>query len=66
MNPGDLVRTNLFGDENSWGILLSVRKLPKDSLEFFSCKVLFPGGKVRSMASSQLLTMGEVEEFGIS
>jgi len=61
MNRGDLVQTNLFEEENSWGILIHVKKLPKDAIEYFNCSVLLPGGNVRSFSSSQLLTMEEME-----
>lgn len=63
---GDLVYTNLFGEENSSGILVGIRKLPSDVLEFFSCKVLLSSGKVRTFTSSQLLTVEEMEAYGIS
>lgn len=65
MKIGDLVFTNLFGVKNVSGILVGVRKLPTDALEFFNCKVLLPGGVVKSFTSSQLLTVKEVEEYGI-
>lgn len=61
-----MVFTNLFGEENLSGILVGIRKLPSDSLEYFSCRVLLTNGTVRRFTSSQLLTVGEVEEYGIS
>lgn len=61
MKRGDLVYTNLFGEENHSGILIDVRKLPTNSLEFFSCKVLLTNGTVKRFTSSQLLTTKDVE-----
>ena len=61
MNPGDLVYTNLFGEENLSGILIDVRKLPTNSLEIFSCKVLLTNGIVKLLNSTQLLTMKDIE-----
>lgn len=65
MKPGDLVYTNLFGEENLLGILIDVRKLPTNALEFFSCKVLLTSGIVKRFTSSQLLTVKDVEEYEI-
>ena len=61
MKPGDLVYTNLFGEENLSGILIDVRKLPTNSLEIFSCKVLLTNGIVKLLYSTQLLTMKDIE-----
>lgn len=65
MRVGDLVFTNLFGEKNVSGILVEVRKLPNDALEFYTCKVLLSVGKMKVFPSSQLLTVDEVEEYGI-
>lgn len=65
MKRGDLVYTNLFGVKNTSGILLKVQKLPKDALEFYRCTVLLGDGTVKVYTSSQLLTVKEIEEFGI-
>lgn len=65
MKRGDLVYTNIFGQENQSGILIDVRKLPTNALEFFSCKVLLTNGIVKRFTSSQLLTVKDVEEYEI-
>lgn len=64
MKRGDLVYTNLFGVKNTFGILLTVQKLPKDAFEFYRCTVLLGDGTVKVFTSSQLLTMEEMGEFG--
>jgi hypothetical protein len=61
MNRGDLVYTNFFGEENSLGILLEVKRLPKDAIEFHTCSVLLPSGRVKVTGSSFLLTVEEME-----
>ena len=61
MKPGDLVYTNFFGEENLSGILIDIRKLPTNSLEIFSCKVLLTNGIVKLLNSTQLLTMKDIE-----
>ena len=63
LEPGTFVYTNMFGEKNSWGIILKSKKLPKDSLEFYECTVLLTDGRVREMGSSHLLTVDEMEEF---
>ena len=65
MKIGDLVYTNIFGQENQSGILIDVRKLPTNSLEIFSCKVLLTNGIVKLLNSTQLLTVKDVEEYEI-
>lgn len=65
MRKGDLVRTNFFGEENSFGILLNVMKMPPDALEYYTCKVLLTNGTIRKIASSHLFTASEMEQYGI-
>jgi len=63
MNRGDLVHTNLFGEDNSFGIILRVIKLPKDAIDFYKCSVLLQCGRVVNFTSSQLLTIDELDDF---
>ena len=63
MRRGDLVYTNCFGEKNFFGIIVEAKKLPKDALEYYACKVLLPGGKIKTLGSSYLLTADEIEEF---
>jgi len=61
MNRGDLVHTNLFGEDNSFGIILRVIKLPKDAIDFYKCSVLLPEGRIRNFVFSEILTINEIE-----
>ncbi len=61
MKPGDFICTNLFGEENFCGIILSAKKLPKDAIEFYSCSVLLSNGMIRNFSSSYLLTVEELD-----
>ena len=61
MKIGDLVYNNIFGEDNSCGIILSAKKLPKDANEFYSCSVLLSDGTIRNFFSSQLLTEKEMD-----
>ena len=61
MKRGELVYTKIFGQEKQSGILIDVRKLPTNSLEIFSCKVLLTNGIVKLLNSTQLRTMTDIE-----
>ena len=61
MKRGELVYTKIFGQEKQSGILIDGRKLPTNSLEIFSCKVLLTNGIVKLLNSTQLLTMKDIE-----
>ena len=59
---GILVFSNMFGDNFKRGIVLSVTELPRDSLEYCRCRVLFSDGKIRLAGGSYLLTVSDMEE----
>ena len=65
MNKGELIYTNFFGKDNLFGVLIDVKKLPKDAIEYYTCKVFLSDGTIKDILSSYLLTMSDINEYGI-
>lgn len=66
MQYGDLVYVNLAGETNLAGILIDVRFRVEGRRNYFAYEVLLSNGTVKTYSFSQLLTVEEVEKYGIT